>query len=206
MAKGKSGGAITNDKTLTREQDYALEDYVSGEFMWINQTLRGRNPNITMDDLTDAEREELRHLDEATRATTVRQSKLWRSVDASALGMDDRDIDRAIYEGDTLQKIVGREFTERGFLSTTTDKKLAEDFGDFTGATNPVVIEFNVPKGIRGADTSRFDIPEAPQKEVLLARNTRYRVTSAEVQETWNEEVGYYMRQLIIHADILGQG
>ena len=53
-------------------------------------------------------------------------------------------------------------------------KDIALDFRDFTGSSKPCVVEFNVPKGIKGIDLKDFDIVDMEQKEVLLARNQKF--------------------------------
>ena len=62
--------------------------------MYINGALRGTNPDIPISDLRPNEWDFIRDLDSATNAEIVKQKKLWRSVDASAIGITDRDIER----------------------------------------------------------------------------------------------------------------
>ena len=67
---------------------------------------------------------------------------------------------------------VGVEFTEKGFTSTTISDYVALHY--FTGArylTNGAVYEIKVPKGQNGIFVT------GEEKEFIMPRNVRYRVT-----------------------------
>lgn len=178
--------------------DAATEYYVSGEGMWINQYLRG---NGDFGELTPEEKEFLKDMDFATDRP-LKDATLYRSVDASVIFGDEPDggyqniINRLRY-GDSaydkgaysqglkqsadnaINKALGSTQTEKGFMSTTSDQAIAEEFGDFTGATNPVVMRIKTNGNARGVNVSKFDKnvdPEDAQKERILKRNTKYKV------------------------------
>lgn len=176
----------------------ATEWYVSGEGMWINQYLRGRGD---FGELFDREKQMLKDLDTATDAK-INDEVLYRSVDASAIfgRLSDFDSDYLqqylFYGGDSfgrgeyadgirkrmkeiVDRTVGKEQTEKGFMSTTTDAAVAENWQDFTGAQSPVVLRIETSKNTRGVNLSAYDrnvAPEQAQKERLLARNQSYRI------------------------------
>lgn len=207
---------------FTDDEKDALEWYVSGDGMWINQYLRG---NGDFGELTDSEQTLLDLLTSATSKPLEATDKLYRSVDASVIFSDlsEEELSQMmthLYYGDSayskgaysqgikkrmetaLNRAQGREITEQGFMSTTVDRKVAEEFGDFTGAENPVVIEFDTKgKKLKGADLDFLDIEDAPQRERLLARNTRYKVNDISVEKT---EDG--MRYIKVKAEIIDQG
>ena len=56
-------------------------------------------------------------------------------------------------------------------------------WGDFSGSDKPIVLELDVPDGIKGADLQRFDLPDDPQNEVLLHRGQTYQVKSIEAED-----------------------
>ena len=181
----------------------ALDWYASGEGMWINQYLRGNLDDVDgFTGLSDIEKELLASLDSATNRT-LEYDKLYRSVDAKVIfeGLDETEIqqmvdhllygnyDKGAYSQNikkrmekALAEAKGKTITEKGFMSTTVDKQIAEEFGYMTGAEHPVVIELDTKgKKIKGADLTEFDIAEDPQKERLLARNTRYKINDISV-------------------------
>ena len=181
---------------FTNDENAALEWYVSGEGQWINQYMRGRWGSI--EDLNDNEKELLQLLTSATERTLSDDIEvLYRSVDASAIFGDNVDFDNLysfLRYGDSaydkgaysqglkqkaqtvLDKTKGKTITEKGFMSTTKEYDVAAEWGDFTGADMPVVLDLDVPKGIKGADLKNFDIEGNEQFEVLLARNTEYEI------------------------------
>ena len=63
-------------------QDRALEEYVSGEGMWINQYLRG---NGDFGELTPAEKQYLADLEKATSQQLGKDYDLYRAADARAV-------------------------------------------------------------------------------------------------------------------------
>lgn len=183
--------------SFTAEQSEAIEWYVSGDGMWINQYLRG---NGDFDALTDTENELLKLLTSATNRDLPEDiTKLYRSVDASVIFNNirveewDEFYQFVKYGSDTfgkgayaerlsqkMQKILdsakGKTITEKGFMSTTKEYDVVADWYGFTGSDMPVVLELDVPKGIKGADLKNFDIEGNEQFEVLLARNMKYEI------------------------------
>ena len=168
----------------------ATEEYVSGEGMWINNYLRGKEG---MGQLSQQERQYLADLDLAAGGT-IGERTLYRSVDASSIfgNMSALEYDnlraRIIY-GDTSRAVTastdrfmtveGKLITEKGFMSTTKDAMVAEDWGDFSGSEKPIVLNIKTAKTTKGVDLSGYDrnvAEEDAQKEVLLARNQQYEV------------------------------
>ncbi len=176
--------------------------------MWINQYLRGEEG---FGELTQEERQLLRDLDTATDGQLPDQT-LYRSVDASAIfkGASETEIAntlQALRYGEnsfgrgayadslreqtsrTLNNVIGKVQTEYGFMSTTSEKGIAADFGSFTGAENPVVMRIDTKGIARGVNLSRYDAnvsPDMAQKERLLARGTSYKVNGISVDRDKN--------------------
>ena len=188
-ATSSGGGGMPNDAT---------EQYVSGEGMWINQYLRGRGD---FGELSDSEKEYLRDLDKATNGK-INDKELYRSVDANAIfgNISATDAENLrqylLYGGDSfgkgayadsirnrMQSIInrteGKTQTEKGFMSTTADKRVAEDWGDFSGSENPVVMRIKTSPNTKGVNLSGYDknvSSDQAQKERLLARGQSYEV------------------------------
>ena len=188
-ATSSGGGGMPNDAT---------EQYVSGEGMWINQYLRGRGD---FGELSESEKEYLRDLDKATNGK-INDKELYRSVDANAIfgNISATDAENLrqylLYGGDSfgkgayadsirnrMQSIInrteGKTQTEKGFMSTTADKRVAEDWGDFSGSENPVVMRIKTSPNTKGVNLSGYDknvSSDQAQKERLLARGQSYEV------------------------------
>jgi len=174
----------------------ATEYYVSGEGMWINQYLRGRGD---FGELSDSEKQYIKDLDTATNGK-ITDETLYRSVDAKAIfgnidGYDydnlrqlvvygDSAFDKGAYSQglkkqatDTLNKTLNKTITEKGYMSTTTSENVAADWGDFTGAENPIIMKITPSKNTKGVNLSGYDknvSSSEAQHERLLARNQQY--------------------------------
>lgn len=203
----------STDKTgkYTEAEKRAVERYVSGDMMWVNQYLRGRMPDDVV--LQPDEKKFIEDLKSATSKPISKDMTLYRSVDARAVFGDITPLEFSnlvnyVVYGDT-QRLIARdairlleraedsEITEKGFMSTTKDKDTATGWGDFTGSDKPVVVELKVPKGTKGVDLGEA-MPELDklmgQSEVLLHPGVTYRITGFRVDDG-----------LIFTADVEGQ-
>ena len=183
---------------FTEEELGALEWYVSGDGMWINQYMRGRGSKELLETpLADNEKALLEHLKTATNRQLEDVGTLYRSVDAESilgdLSVDKKELLQRLYSDDRkvqddivslFDNAKGKTITEKGFMSTTTDKELAVYWEDFTGAENPVVLEINTEgKAVKGAKIPKeLEIAEDPQNEILLASNTKYKVKEVSIE------------------------
>ncbi|MDE6644374.1 MAG: hypothetical protein K2K27_09790 [Muribaculaceae bacterium] len=175
----------------------ALDAYVGGDMMWINQYLRGRGD---FGELTAKEKQFIEDLTQVTQSDIVGERTLWRSVDARAIfgemsAMTFESLEDYFIYGDTseptkrkiqrLLNIVGKEFVEKGFMSTTKDHDIAADWGDYTGSDFPILLKIHTTANTRGVDVERYTKihnPEAeednPQAEMLLSCNQKFKVVS----------------------------
>lgn len=177
------------------KRNEALDAYISGDAMWLNNYLRGRG------DFGELDKWEQKILDELTAVTKldkVGERTLWRSVDARAIfgDMTDGDFEdlagRILY-GDNnkfvLEKtqrfmdVVGKEITEKGFMSTTKSKEVAAAWGDYSGSNTPVLMKIRTTANTRGVDVEKYTLAHnaeveqsQAQKEILLRRGQRYKV------------------------------
>ena len=177
------------------KRNEALDAYISGDAMWLNNYLRGRG------DFGELSREEQQMLDELTAVTKldkVGERTLWRSVDARAIfgDMTDgefEDLAGRILYGDNnkfvmektqrFMDVVGKEITEKGFMSTTKSKDVAAAWGDYSGSRTPVLMKIRTTANTRGVDVERYTLAHnaeveqsQAQKEILLRRGQRYKV------------------------------
>lgn len=161
---GTTSGA-PKDGELTEEQKQAAEWYASGDGMWVNRYFRG-----TFDggEPTSEEWRLINNLEAATKAQTVNEDVLYRAVDAEALfkGISETDYDNlkyATWRGapenrfekaavERANAVMGKEVTEKGFMSTTKDFEIAKNMAYFTGSEKPVLLEIHGTKGLKGLD------------------------------------------------------
>ena len=180
------------EKPLTEKDLDAVEHYVSGDGMYINDYLRNRdNPIERMGKMNEFDNDLVQTL---TSATSRKHSNkiLYRSVDASAVFDDISDEDwnalrnTLLYDLDgNVQPIIddtlGKVITDKGFMSTTKKYEVASEFDDFTGAEHPIIIEFTNADKVKGFDLAEHSPKldnSMQQAEVLLSRDTKYRIKS----------------------------
>lgn len=203
MAKGSRGGKRSGSGAFTKNQKEAIEYYASGDGMFINNHLRERN-GMTINDLTPQDKQFMKDLDDALDKR-LNEQILYRSVDASAVfgNMESMEFEQlrgellynefssakgAYSQGiarqvqNKINSATGKTITDKGYVSTTRDATIAENFGGYTGSSNPIVMKIKTSKNTKGADiskaTKRLSEIEKndPQKETLLARNQKYKI------------------------------
>lgn len=184
------------ERVLTNSQKAAVDYYVSGEGMFINDYLRDRNnPIERMGAMRESDFKLIEDLDKATDRILTPQT-VYRSVDASAVfgDMDALDYDnlrgRVLYNDSSkfavatdkyINNAVGKTITDKGFMSTTTDYELARDFGGFTGSEKPIVLEIKTSSSTKGLSLAN-EMPDLEarmeQSEILLKRGQKYKIKS----------------------------
>jgi hypothetical protein len=191
---------------LSDSEKNAVESYVSGDTMYINQVLRGRAGEMTTED-----KELIKDLDRALRNPIGETQMLYRSVDAEAVfgkmsSVEYDNLRSYIVYNDSMPivkqnaerfiaKAQGKTIHELGYMSTTTDYEVASEWGGYTGSEKPIVLKLNTPGSIHGLALSDFEIEEEAQREVLLSRGQRYNVKKV-IGEDGN---------IVVYADILKQ-
>lgn len=195
------------EKSSVSESEHnALKEYVSGNMMNINNAMRNVN-GLSESDLNDKEKEVIKELKKATSKPISKDIKeLYRGVDISAVGGNISNLeydnlhDYLLYGSNekivkesaerTLSKILGKEITDKGFMSTTKDKEVAYNWDDFSGAEHPIVLKLNCENGVNGVDVDELGIEkelnpdlEDSQAEVLLQNNTKYKIIDVFAEE-----------------------
>ena len=190
---------FSNFKEKPEKPNKYIEQYVSGDTMYLNNYLRNDEP------LDDEEKKIVEELDQATQHT-IKKDKLYRSVDAKSvfgnldwqdydnlvalLGYGESSFDKGEYSQnqlkkakDLLQKIENKEITEKGYMSTTKDRNIALNWGGFSGSEMPMVLEIETNPNTKGYDVSKFyEVDDDKQEEVLLSRNQRYKIKDVDYE------------------------
>lgn len=201
-----------NPETASETKNGAVDYYVSGDGMWINKYLR--NPEQFAKDggnVTEEEKQIITELDKETTSTVIPEKKLYRAVDASAIFGDisDGDFDDLVAHvvygnndkliankaGLLINKAENSQITEKGFMSTTKDKDIADNWDGFTGSNKEVILELDIPDGMTGKDLAAYDVQGDEQKEVLLPRNLDYFIKKVTTNENG---------KILVQAQVLG--
>ena len=172
------------DVKLSKEEVSVLEDYVSGEGMWVNSYLRKKEFELNED-----EEKYLKTLDNATSKDLKKEMTLFRSVDAKAIfgNINENEFEslKSVVAYDSKQKFdlnIAEKFinkvqnevkTENGFMSTTKNSEIAEEWGGFSGSDMPIIMNISTKKDTKGIDLSKHKME---QEEVLLKRNQKYKI------------------------------
>ena len=203
----------TTAETPAETKNDALDYYVSGDGMWINKYLR--NPEQFAKEggnVTEEEKQIIADLDKETTSTVIPENKLYRAVDASAIFGDisDGDFDDLVAHlvygnndrliankvGLLINNAENKQITEKGFMSTTKDKDIAENWNGYTGSNKDVVLELDIPEGMTGKDLAAYEVEDDEQKEVLLPRNVDYFIKKITTTENG---------KILVQAQVLGQ-
>lgn len=194
------GGRGASSSIVSKSSLEAVEHYVSGEGMWINQYLRGREEY----DLTQNEKRYLSDLEKATNEALGETQTLYRSVDASAIfgEMDTFEFDdfrsEIVHNGfskdkgsyaqslakkyrDKATSVIGKKITEKGFMSTTKDYATARDWNGFTGSSKEVVMEIKTKRTTKGVNLGKKMSSlnkRMGQNEVLLKNSQSYTINN----------------------------
>lgn len=169
---------------LSKNEKEALENYVSGDGMWVNSYLRKKEFELNED-----EEKYLKTLDNATSKDLKKEMTLFRSVDAKAIfgNINENEFEslKSVVAYDSKQKFdlnIAEKFinkvqnevkTENGFMSTTKNSEIAEEWGGFSGSDMPIIMNISTKKDTKGIDLSKHKME---QEEVLLKRNQKYKI------------------------------
>jgi hypothetical protein len=160
---GSGSGGESHE--VTAEHKAALKAYTGADFQDINRELRGINkPSGKHDKVISA-------LDDLLEKSGLSEKTvLYRGVGGGA----------AMAWKDKLKK--GEIIEDPGFGSTTTSDGVAKHEKQFAAQSRiGITMVVTAPKGTKARDISKFS-DAAGERETLLARGTKYKVTS------WSEK------------------
>lgn len=150
--------SIDRKDELTQDEYLALRTYQGEGYMDIQDGLRHPPPNPFVEP-------EIRHMDDAMRRSPLQDDiRVHRGVDSGRRTFGDA------WDSD----MTGGEFTERGFMSTTTNETIArQQFSSPVSARGAHVV-LSVPAG-----TSAIDLGHGvSEAEILLDRGLSWRIIS----------------------------
>ena len=100
----------------------------------------------------------------------------------------------------TLGYLIGREFTDKGFVSTSINLNYNGKIGGYS--PNKVVMYIDVPAGAHAAYIAGIGGKYPNQKEFLLDKGTRFRIIDAGERTAGNQN-GKPVTELFIHAEVV---
>jgi hypothetical protein len=151
--------------SLTGEEKMALRSYQNMSYADINDYLRGGSMHRAYSDADI--RGLMASIDRALdKARLPRDVVAYRGIFSSG----------KIF-GSTPEGLVGRTITDKGFLSTSLNRKVSRE--TFAGkGPDAVTLRIKVPKGTRGGYLGSLGSRHAAdERELLLSRGRKYRVT-----------------------------
>ena len=175
-----------NIDELTPRETEVLEEYTTGESLWINNYLRNRN----MEQLSNSQKDKLRnssiHLNNVINRSHVSTSttKVYRRAEA----MEEKW--KNLKPGDDLL------FTQKGLISTTFQKDVAISF--IEDDCDCCLLVLTLPKGTKGlyiSTASGFN--ELEEDELLLPHGSKFQVTSRKKVKYNSREIITYYATLI---------
>jgi hypothetical protein len=165
---GRGGGSVAVDvgqvtrKTATPAQVEALGEYFADGYESINGFARGKT-TVAEAEYNGVERvqEKIAIIDNviATTAPTIEEMTVYRGVSVKvAAGL--------------AKSPVGTVIVNKGFVSTSQNKKVADSFAK--GA----VLNIRVPKGVKAFDVSKYVNKKEYENEMIFARDTKMVITN----------------------------
>ena len=189
---GKVSTTVQWLQSLTQEESRALSAWAKpNEFNGLNARLR--NQEITT---KVPKRERDRYEQDVLSATTL----------DSAIGKSSLPRDRTVYRGITgtaagrlVDAPVGTTFSDKGFVSTSSAKNVAQRFAENWTAGGPnVVIQIALKRGQRGASMDTFASQHnKTEHEILLPRNLTFKIV-AKRQEKYR-----YTDMTVVDVEVL---
>ena len=173
-----------------------LLDYARDRYEPINAYLRGQlHPN----DVAPATLRQVDAIRTAMRPTT-RNLKVQRALYADAF--------EGVKVAGDLEKMIGRTFEERGFLSTTIDPNYLTHRGIYRKSAKTVLLELDVPAGTSAAylaaGDSTFISPTHPgltsERELLVNNGVRFVITGVSEHVDDQDVTAFVVHARVISA------
>lgn len=145
-------------KKVQHDEMSAFQMYTGFGHQGLNKTLRQGLSDLA------SYRTVVQHLDAVLHRLTVPNNVVtWRGIgNASPLGK---------MRVDDLRRLVGTRIDDAGYISTSTSRNIASNFG------SSVMLRIHVPKGTRGVYVQNTSMSSHHENELILPRGTQFTVT-----------------------------
>ncbi len=169
FCSGSGGGGGGGGASLTAEEGDALDNYTRAGFGRINHGLRHDLP------LSEQSQEDIKQLDSAMAKKVIEEDTVVY-----------RGYAQKTFKDKTDEQLRNAEIVDKAYVSTTKDIGVGQGFAKLRSddVNPPVIAEIKIPSGTHGLDiTKEINNWNAEnEKEVLLPRNTKFKVTGAEIK------------------------
>jgi hypothetical protein len=185
--------AITpND--VTPDEDYTIAEYCAEKYRNINKFLREDYDDWKMwaemmiklnysDDQDDSNyktpeeiKEKVKSILPQYKKEAIESSKILSSILKANATQENmityRGVDKLYIDSIKDNLKVGSMFEDAGFVSSSTDREVAQSFAGYTGYT----MEILIPKGSRATSVKHFSTLHAEENEVLIDKNAKFTV------------------------------
>ncbi len=189
---------------ITEVEENSIKKYTQGyegEYLAINGTLRGdlsQYEELLGSKISTQTQEKvnkwIENIDSAMNKTKLPQNTvLYRGGIDKAIGtifknkeIQDFIITNEVNETNLIKvkdKLLAKSFEEKGYMSTSYDK-----FASYRGK---VKLKINAPKGINGMLVDKIGLED--EKEVLIKRNTQWKIKNITVEMNEKERTYHYL-------------
>lgn len=165
--------------SLTPDERKAIDGYQGSDYAAINEYLRTGELALDSEDYTNYMREIIPHLDSATQKWTAPEAGvLWRrNVPVSSLGIPVTKLTSSTNFGNDIKGLIGKEFVDKGFMSTTHHPTFAKK-AKYSQMHGDVVLKLHYSPGQKMALPNKVTGSEVfkSEYESILPRNTKFRI------------------------------
>lgn len=162
-----NGGFIQYSGNLNPFQANAITDYSGTYSSNINKFLRGQ----FKDEISPGDLQQIKDLTSGIALGRIaQQRRLFRNFGKSGANAISEQIGTDIFSKDAI----GRTFTDPGFFSTSTSRRIATNFGKYSLVIQPKI-------GNQAIRLNDFGLtPREHEKEVLLQRGSRFLINNVD--------------------------
>lgn len=191
---------------LTETNFPATSLYVDGGYRMLNALHRSPNDvedyirEYNSDNGTHITRTELKQKSSAL-SNEIAHFRLSKPVTTKRIIASARFLTKGMTNEKTLNGLVGREFTDAGFVSTSIDLNYDGGFGG--NSPGKTVMYIDVPAGARAAYIAGINNKYATQEELLLDKGTKFRIIEAGKRVAGRDKDGQPVEELFIHAEVI---
>lgn len=157
----------------------AIRRYTEQSYEYNNLLRRGEKPDGGKKRVQEVEKD-IALIDKALKKGKIGDNVIvYRGTSIQALGFPPK----AKPTVQELEKLKGKTIVDKGFMSTTLDRKVISAFDGSTYSRQIVNIEIHVPKGTKGSYIGR--VSKTPNEaEILFPKGTKMKIKEVKVETT----------------------
>lgn len=155
------------ENNLTIAEKTALQNYRATSFSTNSYLRRPELQSIYHPEVLARTKKDIPNLEKSINKGSLSESVMvFRGLDSEEISQN-------------FSKMKGKIIQDKAFVSTTLDRKVTSAF---LREENPVLLSIRLAKGTKVASIHSLSAPGKQEAEILLQRNSRFKVTSATKQ------------------------